>query len=265
MRSDPALLRRILQNFLSNARRYTDTGRVLVGCRRRGGAVAIQVHDTGVGIAENDQEAIFEEFKRLAGSDKSASRGLGLGLAIVERIARLLDHPVGMRSTLGHGSCFEVLVPVSDSREGRASATSDQRRPVASELSQQVILCIDNEPDILEGMHQLLTRWGAEPVTATSTEEALAALSELQQSRGQGPDMLIVDYHLDDGAIGTEAIEAVHNALDRAIPAIVVTADHTDEVTGAVRDAGFALLHKPLKPAALRASMMSILSRRDVA
>ncbi len=265
VRSDAGLLRRILQNFLSNARRYTDSGRVVVGCRRVGDLVAIQVHDTGIGIAEDDQQVIFEEFRRLAGSDKSASRGLGLGLAIVDRIARLLDHDIRMRSTLGHGSCFEVLVPAAERSEVRVSAATDQRRKAASPLASQVVLCIDNEPAILEGMHGLLSKWGARPVTAASAEAALEAVAECRREHGQGPDILIVDYHLDDGAIGTDAIEAVREATGRDLPAIVVTADHSDEVASAIRERGFALLHKPLKPAALRALMTSVVSRRDVA
>ena len=265
VRSDPALLRRILQNFLSNARRYTDSGRVLVGCRKRGDQVSIQVHDTGIGIAEDDQQVVFEEFRRLSGSDKSARRGLGLGLAIVDRIARLLEHPVTMRSTFGHGSCFEVLVPLGRRGEETAAAAGEQRRPVASPLSGQVVLCIDNEPDILEAMDSLLTKWGAAPVTATNIEAALEIVARLKRDSGRIPALLLVDFHLDDGAIGTDAIKAVRNATNQVIPAIVVTADHTDAVADAIREAGFGLLHKPLKPAALRALMTSVLSRRDVA
>ena len=265
VRSDPALLRRILQNFLSNARRYTNSGRVLVGCRRRGEQVAIQVHDTGIGIAEDDRQIVFEEFQRLSGSDKSASRGLGLGLAIVDRIARLLDHRVDMRSTLGHGSCFEVLVPLGQRGDTRTAVRSEKRRPILSPLAGQVVLCIDNDPDVLEAMDRLLANWGATPVTADGIDAACEIVTSLQRERGQAPAILLVDYHLDDGAIGTDAIEAVRDAAKQEIPAIVVTADHSDEVVSAVRDAGVRLLYKPLKPAALRALMTSILSRRNVA
>ena len=250
---------------MSNARRYTDSGRVLVGCRHRGDFVAIQVHDTGIGIAEDDQGVIFEEFRRLAGSDKSASRGLGLGLAIVDRIARLLDHEIRMRSDPGHGSCFEVLVPTGARSAVRASTATDQRRQVASPLDNLVVLCIDNEPSILIGMHGLLSKWGATPITAASTQEALAAVAEYEREHGQVPDVLIVDYHLDDGHVGTDAVEAVREAVKREIPGIVVTADHTDDVANAIHDKELSLLHKPVKPAALRALMTSVVSSRDVA
>ena len=265
VRSDRALLRRILQNFLSNARRYTDKGGVLVGCRRRGDLISIQVHDTGIGIAENDQQAIFEEFRRLAGSDKNASRGLGLGLAIVERIARLLDHPVGMQSTLGRGSCFEVLVPRGQRGDIPAVIQGAQPSRTASPLANQVILCIDNEPSILEAMQQLLAKWGATPVTAASTTVALDALADMKRKNGLLPTLLLVDYHLDDEVIGLDAIADIRNDLGKIIPAIIVTADHSDAVASAVRDAGLRLLHKPLKPAALRALMTSMLSQRNVA
>ena len=173
--SDPALLRRILQNFVSNARRYTREGGVLVGCRRNGDEISIQVIDTGVGIAERDQKAVFGEFHRLSDGAAQMKRGLGLGLAIVDRIARLLGHEVTLRSELGHGSCFEVLVPRVQARrpDGAKPAAAEQR--AASSVDGQFIVCIDNEKDILDGMHGLLSKWGARPLTASNQQEALEA------------------------------------------------------------------------------------------
>ncbi|MDJ0761149.1 MAG: PAS-domain containing protein [Woeseiaceae bacterium] len=263
--SDRALLRRILQNFLSNARRYTEKGRVLVGCRRRGNSVVIQVYDTGIGISEDDQRIVFEEFRRLTGSDKTARRGLGLGLAIVDRIAKLLGHPINMRSTPLKGSCFEVSVPLAKPRRVSAKSGGEQRRIVASPLTNQVILCIDNEPEILDAMRHLLDKWGARPVTAGSIAAAIEAADTVQRDTGAPPALMLVDYHLDDGATGLEAVAAVGEHTGRDIPAVILTADHTDAVIGAVRESGFRLLHKPVKPAALRALMTSLLSRRDVA
>ena len=263
--SDRALLRRILQNFLSNARRYTDSGRVLVGCRRRGDHVAIQVIDTGIGISEEDQQIVFEEFRRLSGSDKSAKRGLGLGLAIVDRISRLLEHPIRMRSAPLRGSCFEVLVPAAAHSDVASSAVGERRSSVASPLTDQLVLCVDNEPEILDAMKRLLEKWGARPLTAGSVADALHAVRAARRENGALPAMMLVDYHLDNNETGTDVIDALAEDTGRDIPAIVLTADHSETVTGTVRGRGLRLLHKPVKPAALRAMMTSLLSRRDVA
>jgi signal transduction histidine kinase/ActR/RegA family two-component response regulator len=241
--SDPALLRRILQNFVSNARRYTRAGGVLVGCRRRGENIAIQVIDTGVGIADSDQKAVFDEFHRLSDGAKSAKRGLGLGLAIVDRIARLLGHPISLRSVLGKGSCFEVLPT-----EHRAS----------SQLSNQVVMCVDNEQEILDGMSGLLSKWGAQPLIATTMADALTQL----ESAPALPSLLLIDYHLNDGVTGLDVISALRRKSGVDLPAAILTANYTTEVADLVRKAGHALLHKPVKPAALRALINRLLTRR---
>jgi Na+/proline symporter/signal transduction histidine kinase len=263
--SDPSLLRRILQNFISNARRYTREGAVLVGCRRRNGHVAIQVIDTGVGIAKSDQKAVFKEFHRLSDGAERAKRGLGLGLAIVDRIARLLGHEVSLRSELGKGSCFEVIVPRAV--EGRVEVAVEY--PLASRapatIEGQAVLCIDNEQEILDAMHGLLLRWGAAPATATNREEALAEMARLHAERGDWPALLLVDYHLDHDVTGLEIIEALRSESGSLIPAAIVTADHSDDVAAKVREAGHTLLHKPVKPAALRALVNRALSRRSAA
>ena len=263
--SDASLLRRILQNFISNARRYTRSGAVLIGCRRRNGHVAIQVIDTGVGIAERDQKAVFEEFHRLSDGAERTKRGLGLGLAIVDRIARLLGHEISLRSKLGKGSCFEVIVPRAVA--GRVEVPVEY--PVASRapatIDDHAVLCIDNEREILDAMYGLLQRWGASPVTASNREEALAALHSLHAERGDWPALLLVDYHLDNRVTGLEIIEALREAAGSGIPAAIVTADHSEEVADAVREAGHTLLRKPVKPAALRALVNRVLSRRSAA
>ncbi len=263
--TDPALLRRILQNFISNARRYTRSGGVLVGCRRRGDQVAIQVIDTGVGIADDDRQAVFEEFRRLSDADKQATRGLGLGLAIVDRIARLLGHRVSLRSEVGKGSSFEILVP----RATRAGAISSRpkapQQRSASSLDGQFVLCIDNEDDILDGMRGLLEKWGAQPLTAGSRSQALDEAKRLKTDQGLHPAMLLVDYHLDDGDTGVGAIDALREQAGSELPAVILTADHSEEVAATVREAGHAILYKPVKPAALRALMTRLLSRRRVA
>ena len=261
VRSDSALLRRIVQNFVSNARRYTPAGGVLIGCRRRGDEVAIQVVDTGVGIAPEHQQVVFDEFKRLGKRSKGTKRGLGLGLAIVDRVAKLLDHEIAMRSSIGQGSTFEVVVPLADAADFvPAKKKFTDKFPVAS-LHGTTILCVDNEHTILEGMHGLLSKWGAEALTANNSETALEHLQGMKSNGGHYPSILVVDYHLDDNVTGVEVIRELRKHADRYIPAIVVTADHSEPVRREVRASGDALLHKPIKPAALRALMSRILSR----
>jgi signal transduction histidine kinase/CheY-like chemotaxis protein/PAS domain-containing protein len=260
--SDPALLRRILQNFVSNARRYTREGAVLIGCRRRGSNIAIQVIDTGVGIAERDQKAVFQEFHRLSEGAERTKRGLGLGLAIVDRIARLLGHEVSLRSVLGTGSCFEVLVPRGNETQTRSKISNKGEQRSATSIDGQFIVCIDNEPDILDGMSGLLRRWGARPVTAGSKEDALSELERLRVEYDQMPALLLMDYHLDDKVTGLDVIVALRVASGIELPAVILTADYSEEIAGLVRAAGHALLHKPVKPAALRALINRILSRR---
>ncbi len=262
--SDPALLRRILQNFVSNARRYTRAGGVLVGCRRRGDEIAIQVIDTGVGIADRDQKAVFEEFHRLSDGAEQTKRGLGLGLAIVDRIARLLGHEVSLRSEFGKGSCFEVVVPrrPCDSEPATQPQAAEQR--ASSSIDGQVIICVDNERDILDGMHGLLSKWGAEPAIADTERQALELLQRLQKEDARMPALLLVDYHLGEGITGVNVIEALRESAGAEIPAVILTADYTPEVAKIVREAGHVLLHKPIKPAALRALISQILSRRPI-
>ena len=267
VRSDRAMLRRILQNFLSNARRYTRSGGVLLGCRRRGGELALQVVDTGVGIAGADQQRVFEEFQRLAGGDKGdkgAKRGLGLGLAIVRRIARLLGHDIAMRSESGRGSVFEVVVPLTEAGV-QTEKRSDSRPAPSSPLVGEHIVCVDNEAEILDGMQRLLGKWGALPAAARGADEALEACDRIRRDHGRAPSLVIVDYHLDDGELGTHVVDAIRQHTDRPVPAIVVTADHTDAVAEEIRERGLALLNKPVRPAALRAQITSLLGRREVA
>ena len=262
VRSDRALLRRIVQNFVSNARRYTASGSVLIGCRRRGSNVAIQVVDTGIGIAPEDHKVVFDEFKRLGKRSKGTKRGLGLGLAIVDRIARLLGHEIAMRSEIGKGSSFEVLVPSAEAIEVIPARKWSMDMLSTSSLNGISVLCIDNEHTILDGMQGLLSKWGARALVANNAEMALEQLQLLEDDGGQYPSILVVDYHLDDSVTGVDVIHQLRTRADSHIPAIIVTADHSESVRQEVRSSGDALLHKPIKPAALRALMSRILSRR---
>ena len=224
VRSDRRLLRRLLQNFVSNAIKYTPAGSVLVGCRRRGGKLRIDVYDTGIGIPHAKRRAVFKEFHRLDQGARVA-RGVGLGLSIVERIARVLDSEVALKSVVGRGSRFSVEVP----RAAAAAATPAvhaMTRTGAGRLTGTVALCIDNDRSILDGMEKLLGGWGCRVLTAADLTEALAAMD----ASGLEPDGLLVDYHL-DGGNGIAAIAELRRRLGRQLgrdlPAILITADRS--------------------------------------
>jgi signal transduction histidine kinase len=246
--SDRRLLRRVLQNLVSNAIKYTPKGRVLVGVRRRGDHLRIEVLDTGVGIPKSKQHDIFLEFHRL---DRGAriARGLGLGLSIVERIARVLGHKVEVASVPGRGSRFSIDVP-----RGEAAAASLPAADAASvdpgQLAGVTTLCIDNEPAILDGMETLLRGWGCAVIKAPDLDAAMAAIGV----RRPMPNGLLVDYHLDSGN-GLEAIEALRRHLHVDLPAILITADRSPRVRAEAQAANVQVLNKPIKPASLRAML----------
>ena len=245
VRSDRRLLRRLIQNLVSNAIKYTPEGRVLVGCRRRGDDLRIDVYDTGVGIPQSKWRDIFIEFNRLDQGAKIA-RGLGLGLSIVERVARVLGCTIELELESGHGSHFAVSVPLSSEAPiellARASARVDP-----GQLAGISALCIDNEPSVLDGMETMLCGWGCEVIKAPDLAFALAAISESLIT----PNGLLVDYHLDHSN-GIEAIIALRHRLGD-LPAILITADRSPGVREQARAIGIQVLHKPIKPAALRA------------
>ena len=244
VQGDPQLLRRVLQNFLANAVRYTARGRVLVGVRRREGAVRVEVWDTGPGIAEADQAVIFEEFRRL----DRGGQGLGLGLAIAERIARLLGQPLGLRSWPGRGTVFWIALP----RAAPVPAAPRAAPEVAPAAPRSRVLVVDNDAEVLRGMQALLSGWGCEVLAARDAGEALA------QVRETVPDLVLVDFHLDGGRTGLDVRQQL-SAVMPVRPCVVITADHGAEVREAVAAAGCVLLHKPLKPLALKSVMARLL------
>jgi signal transduction histidine kinase len=244
-RTDRLLLRRLLQNLLSNAIKYTRAGGVLVGARRRGARVVVQIWDTGVGIAEAHQAAIFEEFKRLP-EGASQAQGLGLGLSIVRRIADLLDTPLELRSRPGHGSRFSVSLPVTSELPRRSGPRRIAVRRDGSYAGLRIVV-IDNEPAILAGMRTLLEGWGCACLSAMRARDALNQL----EKEGT-PHFIIADYHLGESD-GLAAIAAVRHRFGQSIPAILITADRDRGLKHKAAAVDVDLLHKPLKPAALRA------------
>ena len=256
-RTDRRLMRRLLQNFVSNAIKYTPRGRVLIGCRRRTGGLRVEVWDTGLGVPEDKQRAIFDEFLRLDQGARAA-RGLGLGLSIVQRLGRVLQHPIGVRSKLGKGSVFSVDAPLGV-RAPPPSNAAMQTQPLraGASLVGLKVLTIDNEQTVVEGMRLLLTNWGCKVTSASGLINAL-------ESVATAPDVIVADYHLGDGD-GLEAITELRKKLNFHTPAILATADRSHEVRDAARSMDVEILNKPVKPAPLRALLARCLALNPAA
>ncbi|NME01001.1 PAS domain-containing hybrid sensor histidine kinase/response regulator [Aeromonas sp. DNRA1] len=250
--SDVRLLRRVLQNFLTNAFRYNPGGRVLLGCRRLGDKVRIEVWDNGPGIPADKQEAIFDEFSRLDHSRTAREQGLGLGLAIARGIALVLGHNLTLRSWPGAGSVFAITLNLAT----RPVATTQVAAPAQrdSQLEGIRVLCIDNESDILIAMHSLLGRWGCEVVCAQSLAQAEDLIAG-----GFLPQLVLSDYHLDDGKTGLQALHMLRLAHGNHIGGIIISADRKSELQAQIREHGYGYISKPVKPLKLRALMNSIL------
>ncbi len=249
VRSDRLMLRRLLQNLISNAIKYSPNGRVLVGCRRRDTTLQFYVYDTGVGIPLGKHSVIFNEFLRLEKGARIA-RGLGLGLSIVRRLAQVLGHEVALGSNPSGGSHFSVRVPTAETithSSSVTSATSLHKTP----MSGTIAVCIENDTAILDGMRTLLTGWGATVIAVADPDTAIAEITALgvDASRVTG---LLVDYHLDRGN-GIAAIRQVREHFKRDIPAILITADRTPHLRASARDERIGVLNKPVKPVSLRA------------
>lgn len=250
--TDAVLLRRILQNLIGNALRYTRSGRVLVGCRRLGDRLRIEVHDTGPGIPPEKQAEIFQEFRQLDGGPGDRDKGLGLGLSIVERLAAILGHRVGLRSTPGRGSCFSVELPVSESRALARRVAPETR---GGGFDGTLVLCIENEPAIAEAMTALLGGWSCEVVWGTTAEAALSALGDRR------PDIVLTDYHLDHGLSGLDVLAGLRTRFGATLPAAVITADRSDTVRRAAEAADCRIAYKPLRPGALRALIAHMVAK----
>lgn len=256
VRSDIQLLARILRNLLTNAIRYTAKGRILLGCRRRGQSLSIEVWDTGMGIAEDKLQEVFQEFKRGEGQ-RHQDRGLGLGLAIVDKIVRMLGHRVRVSSRLGHGSLFAIEVPLT--RRVSVLQQQPEALPMAVEcLRGARIWVLDNDAAICAGMRTLLEGWGCRVVTALSEDD----LARQVDNYHAGADILIADYHLDDGRDGVQAITEINARRGEPLPALMLTANYSNELKQTLRELGHTLLHKPVKPMKLKTALSHLLLQR---
>uniref|UniRef100_UPI0031384830 hybrid sensor histidine kinase/response regulator n=1 Tax=Ferrovibrio terrae TaxID=2594003 RepID=UPI0031384830 len=252
--TDPALLRRVLQNFVANAIRYAnpdrDDRRVVVGCRREGDQVRIAVCDNGPGIPGDKRQVIFQEFARLERGGDAAERGLGLGLAIVDRIGRMLNNPIRVDSRLARGSVFSITVPRAAVEPAEAVEAEAIPAFVAGSLSGSFVLCIENEAGVREAMTTLLDGWSCKVAAVDSVPAARQAVA----AAGRSPDIILADLHLDeDSPDGLEAIAQLRRDWGQRIPAILITADRSQEMRQRAAEMGVDVLNKPVKPAALRA------------
>lgn len=252
VRSDPVLLTNVIRNLVSNALRYTRHGGVLLACRRHGNRVAIEVWDTGIGIPLAEQKRIFNEFYQLNNPERDRSKGLGLGLAICQRLCALLKHELALHSRLGRGSMFRIMVPPARAlpRGGDEARSADEQL-----LQQKTILVIDDEKEILEAMSAILRAWKCRVLTASSVAEA----EQVAAGAAPPPDLIVCDYRLRNEETGTEAIQAVQRMLKHAVPAIIMTGDTAPERIREAQASGHALLHKPVKPAQFYETLQNLL------
>lgn len=252
--SDRNLLRRVLQNLISNSIKYSRSGKILLGVRRRGAHLEIKVADTGIGIAPDKQNLVFREFYRLDEGISQAD-GLGLGLSIVDRIARVLGLTISLHSQHGKGTSFSVIIPVSNESAPEIVPDKAQTKRRSNALSGMRVLCIDNDPLILDGMRILLGGWGCDMTLikdGAQLKDWCNQISRAVDSRKLLPDIILADYHL-NRENGLDMIGYSRETLGAHIPAVLVTADRSKEVKLRAQEDDVHVLNKPLKPAALRA------------
>lgn len=253
--SDSQLLARILRNFLTNAIRYTGKGRILLGCRRHADHVLLQVWDTGPGVPQDKLTEIFQEFKRIRPAGSQPDKGLGLGLAIVDKISRMLGHEVTVSSIEGKGSVFSVKVPVGQLQPKRR--VQDENRTVSSDcgLGGARIWVIDNDHAICQGMQTLLEGWDCQVVSAVSLEDL-----ERQLDPAQSPvDLILADYHLDNDENGVDVVANINGRRHYPAPVVMITANYTNELKQHIRELGYVLMNKPVKPLKLRSALNHLL------
>ncbi len=258
--SDRTMLRRIFQNLVSNALRYTNKGGVLIGIKKRAKELHVQVIDTGAGIPINQQANVFEEFHRGAlpsGHDRKANSGLGLGLSIVKRMATTLGHDLTMVSKEGRGTKFNLTIPRAGDINLQQQHSSQQTINYSnSNFLDKKVLLIENDPAGIDAMLLLLESWKCDVKIASTLKETIARLNDTNWI----PELILADQNLDEGDLGTQAIQAARKYLAKDIPALIISADPTKEMAVDVKNMGMELMHKPVKPAQLRALMSHILN-----
>ena len=254
VRTDSVLLERILLNLVSNAVRYTVRGGIVVGCRRRNGYLRLEVYDTGPGIPEDQHKNIYGEFYRLGHPEQDQSGGLGLGLAIVDRLCRLLDHPIELKSTLGKGSRFSVTMP----QVTAPMQLPDAPAPVHASMdvvTGKLVVVIDDDPLVLDGMGGLFRSWGCRVASGATENAANIDLARYHRV----PDLIVSDYRMSDGQTGIEVIRRLRSTYSTQIPAFLISGDTNPEPLLNARAEGYHLLHKPVEPMALRAMISRLL------
>ena len=255
--SDNTYLRRILQNLIVNAIRYTDTGKVLVGVRKNGGSASIQVWDTGPGIPEDKQEVIFGEFQRLNAS-ASAAEGMGLGLAIVERACAILKHPLRVQSRVGLGTAFILDAPITEPDQTHNTSLFPYAKITEMpSLGNLVVLLIENDLALQNALSITLEGWGVDVLTATAATQARELLTEIELC----PDVILADYQLDDGEYGTDAIFDIRN-IHGDVPAAILTANRSGDISALCEENEILLLHKPIDPDTLRHFLANLSGRQ---
>lgn len=257
VRSDPLLLERIVRNLAANAVNYTNQGGIVIGARRRGNQLRIEVWDTGPGIPAEEQQRIFEEFYQIANPERDRSKGLGLGLAIVKRLAELLNHPIAVRSAAGRGAIFAVTVPRGELHEQHAVDAARSPGDMLRASGERLVVLIEDERIIREATQTLLSDWGCKVIASASAAETRVQLDAMDRL----PDLIIADYRLAGGMTGIDAINAIRSEFGAAIPAVLITGDAATDHLKEARQQGYPVLHKPVAPAKLRALIATIQPR----
>ncbi|OIO69554.1 MAG: hypothetical protein AUJ57_09200 [Zetaproteobacteria bacterium CG1_02_53_45] len=251
--SDPALLENILRNLISNALKYTETGSITLSCRQQDDGYALSVRDSGIGIPTDEQKKIFDEFYQVDNPERDRSKGIGLGLSIVKRLSHLLDHPFRFTSVAGQGSSFTIFVP-----SGQLTDITAAMPEVSHKLDARVMV-IDDDQTILEGMERMLSNWGCSALSAQSISEATALLKD-----GIAPNVVVADFRLREDQTGIEAIRAVREITgDARLPGIIITGDTEPARMQEMKEAGFEVLHKPVKAVRLRALIQFVLKQGE--
>jgi len=251
--ADPILVERILRNLVSNAVRYTVKGRVVIGCRR-GDRLSIEVWDTGPGIAEEEQQRVFQEFYQIGNPERDRQEGIGLGLAIVKRLVDLLGCELTLISRVGSGSVFKIAIPLANEAPV-ASGVVDT--PAPDGLARGLILVIDDERAIQEAMRSLLANWGHDVIVAGSGDEILAKVADLAVR----PDLIVCDFRLRKGENGIEVIQRLHSEFNHEIPAVLITGDTAPTRLKEAQESGLPLLHKPIHNSKLQATIDGLLKQ----